>query len=89
MMTEQLAEVRAWAHDKLRAGTEPPWAWQQYTKLVEAIDAITAGRESVNRTASSPQSVERQGTHLRLVGSTCRADAVQHHPSDAPVQVPM
>jgi hypothetical protein len=39
-MNEKLEEVRAWAKDKIASGDEPPWAWYQYMKLIETIDAI-------------------------------------------------
>jgi hypothetical protein len=38
-----------WAKDKVRAGREPPWAWYQYMKLVEAVDAIRQGRGRVRQ----------------------------------------
>ena len=40
---EQLEDVRKWAHGKIAANCEPPWAWYQYMKLIEAIDTILAG----------------------------------------------
>jgi len=38
--TAELQRVRQWAHDKIDAGSEPPWAWYQYMKLIETIDAL-------------------------------------------------
>jgi hypothetical protein len=42
---EQLKSVRDWAQSKIDAGSEPPWAWYQYMKLVETCDAILRGME--------------------------------------------
>jgi hypothetical protein len=36
----QLEAVRAWADGKIVTGAEPPWAWYQYMKLRETLDAI-------------------------------------------------
>jgi len=41
MTQDTLIEVMAWARDKLRAGEEPPWAWYQYMKLIEALEFLT------------------------------------------------
>jgi|KBSMisStaDraftv2_1062788.scaffolds.fasta_scaffold559509_1 hypothetical protein len=44
--------VRDWARGKIDAGKEPPWAWYQYMKLVDAVDSIRRGRASVKRLAA-------------------------------------
>lgn len=46
MMDVELKAVRDWAKEKIQDGSEPPWAWYQYMKLVETIDAILAGKEA-------------------------------------------
>lgn len=84
----QLQDVRQWANDKIAGGQEPPWAWYQYMKLVETIDAILSGAQLVT-TENSPQLEERRDAHLRLVGSTYQQDDVQPRPSDLTVQMPM
>lgn len=43
----ELDFVLQWAKLKLQAGQEPPWAWYQYMKLVEAIEAIQKGNLQV------------------------------------------
>jgi len=44
MVSEQeLRRIRHWAGAKIASGQEPPWAWYQYMKLVETLDAIIAG----------------------------------------------
>ena len=60
-----LERIREWAGDKIGAGNEPPWAWYQYMKLRETIDAILGGMAVVT-TADSPRSEQRQDSGLRL-----------------------
>jgi hypothetical protein len=85
--TRQLNDVRQFAKDKIATGTEPPWAWYQYMKLIEASEQILAGMGVT--TESSQQSASLAGTPLRLVGSTHLQDSVPHRPSDLPIQMPM
>jgi hypothetical protein len=87
-MEKQLQEIRQWAKDKIASRAEPPWAWFQYMKLVETVDAILAASDSV-KTENSPQLAEHPGAHLRLVDATCPQDGAPHHPVGLPVQLPM
>lgn len=88
-MRNELIQIREWATAKIQGGSEPPWAWYQYMKLVEAIDAITRGMDATISMESSPQSVSRQDVHLRLVDSTYPQDTAQPHSAGLPVQMPM
>jgi hypothetical protein len=85
---EQLQQVRAWAQEKIASGAEPPWAWYQYMKLTETLDAILAGQASIT-TESSPQAAQPAGAHLRLVASTYQPDSARHDPADGAVLLPM
>lgn len=85
----QLHDVRHWAKEKIASGQEPPWAWYQYMKLTETIDAILGGGECVTTMENSRQSVQRPDGCLRLVDSTYPQDDAQHRPSDVQVQMPM
>lgn len=87
-MDKEIEAVREWAKNKIASGAEPPWAWYQYMKLLEALDAILAGQSCVT-TANSQQSDQHPGTRLRLVESTSPPDSAQHHPESQPVQMPM
>jgi hypothetical protein len=87
-MRAELEKVREWADAKIASASEPPWAWYQYMKLVETVDAILAGMDAVTPTGSLQQSEKHRGTYLRLVGSTSPRDDVQLHPSDTPVRLP-
>lgn len=84
----ELKRIRKWAQDKIDAGSEPPWAWYQYMKLIESIDAITDGI-SVTTKANSPQSEEHQGKILRLVDAKRPQGTSQRHPVSSKVRMPM
>ncbi len=89
MIEDDLTRVRDWANAKLATGDEPPWAWYQYMKLRETLDAIMGGMDAVSPTGSSQQSAPRPGAHLRLVGSTCPQDSAQPRPVEPLVHLPM
>ena len=88
-MDTKLREVRVWAEEKIAQGSEPPWAWYQYMKLIETIRAIEAGMGTITPTGKSRQLEERSGRHLRPVDSTYSPDSAQPHPSGLPAQLPM
>ncbi len=71
MTRDDLERVREWANAKLATGEEPPWAWYQYMKLRETLDAILAGMDAkcvVTVPEDSQPAAQRPGTgHLRLV----------------------
>jgi hypothetical protein len=88
-MKEDLERIRAWAQSKIQGGSEPPWAWYQYMKLVETCDAILAGQAATATRENLPQSPEHSGAHLQLVDSTYQPDSAQPHHVGLPVQMPM
>jgi len=61
MARTELERVLNWADGKLAAGAEPPWAWYQYMKLRETLQAILAGIQA----ASPERRVHRNRNHLR------------------------
>lgn len=85
---KELLDIKLWAKEKIAGGQEPPWAWYQYMKLIETIDAILDSSKCVTK-ESSQQSEERQGGHLRLVDSTYPQDNAQPHSSGFPITLPM
>ncbi len=87
-MQSELQKVREWADAKIASGEEPPWAWFQYMKLRETLDAILTGIDSTT-TESSLQSAVHQETHLRLVASTDQRDGVPPRQSGTPTPLPM
>ena len=92
MTSEELQKVREWAHDKVTQGGDPPWAWYQYMKLREALDAIINGMnctEVVTVPEELPQAGQRRGSgHLRLVNSDPQ-DNDQQRLDAVEVQLPM
>ena len=88
-MRRELEMIREWADAKIVSGQEPPWAWFQYMKLRETLDAILAGMDCLT-TEPSPQSEPRPETHLRLVEATDPdpQDTAQHHPAEQPTPLP-
>jgi hypothetical protein len=85
---KQLASIKEWAQEKAQGGSEPPWAWYQYMKLVEAINAIETGF-SATTTENSLQPVERSGKLIQLGVAKCSQDNAQRHPDTIPVPLPM
>jgi hypothetical protein len=83
-----LTRVRQWASEKIQGGSEPPWAWFQYMKLIESVDAILAGM-AVTTTESSQQSVEHRGKLIQLVVASDPQDSAQPHPDTATIPLPM
>lgn len=92
MTREELHRMRNWAEEKIATGAEPPWAFYQYWKLRETLDAILAGMDAVEITplpAGSPESEPRPGNvGLRVVAGS-QQDTVQRHPDIIPVRLPM
>lgn len=87
---QELERVRAWAREKVATGAEPPWAWYQYMKLRETLDAILAGIDvTTPEMANSQQTGQRPERHLRLVAPSDQQDTVPSHPFDGPVQMPI
>jgi hypothetical protein len=90
MTRSELQRVRDWADSKIATGEEPPWAWYQYMKLRETMDAILAGMDAtMPQTESSPREASRRETHLRVVDATHSRDKAPRCPSSEPVQLPM
>ena len=42
-----LVMLKKWAEGRVASGSEPPWAWYQYMKLIETVTAIQLGRASI------------------------------------------
>lgn len=90
MTPAELRSVLNWTKEKLATGAEPPWAWYQYMKLREALEAILSGMEATTlQTESSPQLEAPSGSGLRLVDSNTQPDSVEPLPTGLPVRLPM
>ena len=86
-MENSLREIQEWAKTKIASGQEPPWAWYQYMKLIETVDAILGGMATTKE--SSQQLGQHQDARLRLVGSTYPRDNAQPRHDIGPIQLPM
>ena len=86
---KDLTRVREWAQEKAQSGGEPPWAWYQYMKLIEAANAILAGMASTIPTASSRPAVEHQGKLIQLKAAMCPQGTARPHPAEESVPLPM
>ena len=86
--TAELLRARQWAKDKIDAGSEPPWAWYQYMKLIETIDAIVDGMAATT-TDNSRQSGEHPERRLLLVETTSQQDTFRPRPAGQKVRLPM
>ena len=90
MTKAELQRVLDWANEKLATGEEPPWAWYQYMKLRETLEAIMSGMDAVTpQKGSSLQSASQPERRLRLVESKYPQDSVRPHPNGKPVPLPM
>lgn len=81
--------AKRWAQERLREGTEPPWAYYRLMQLVDAIDALSAGSTTVSSTAQSQEPQELSDDDRPRGAKVYRLDAARHHPADPPVQLPM
>ena len=89
MNRDNLERVRAWADDKLAMGEEPPWAWYQYMKLRETLDAILAGMAATQPMEISQGLASQSENRLRLVASANPQDTAQRRSVEPPVRLPM
>lgn len=85
---KSLTSIQNWAQSKIDAGTEPPWAWYQYMKLIETVQTILISQNTVTK-ENLQQSVERSGNVLRLVASTSLQETAQPHHDISPPHMPM
>lgn len=92
MTNDELRKARDWANEKIATGSQPPWAWYQYMKLRETLDAILEGRKSTSPITvpeDSPLTEQRQGNgYLRLV-QTDQPDSAQPDQDTVSVPLPM
>jgi hypothetical protein len=87
-MKAELERVRDLAIEKLTTGNEPPWSWYQLMKLREASEALLAGMEVTQPTASLQEPEPRRGVGLRLVAAIDQQDSARHRQDMGPVQLP-
>lgn len=88
-MEPKLGEVRDWAKAKIASGQEPPWAWFQYMKLIETLDAILGAQSCATTMESSQRSESHRDARLQLVDSTYSQGISPLRPATEPPQMPM
>lgn len=72
-----LKKIKVMAKAKIATGEEPPWAWYQYMKLIDAADAILDSIGHTSPTGSSQELAQHQGKPLRLVARNDRQNNAQ------------
>lgn len=85
----KLKEIKVWAKEKIKSGQEPPWAWYQYMKLCETIDAILAGMAVTITLEDSQKLGQPQDVHHLQEVDNDQPENAQSRPSPIPVQMPM
>ncbi len=86
LIKKELEGVLAWAKEKAHDESNPPWAWFQYMKLIEATETVLQSLGSTITTGSLQQSVQRQGNVYQLKASTSPQDNAQsHQPEERPL----
>ncbi len=84
---KDLKKILSWTKEKLQGEDHPPWAWYNYMKLQEALNAVIKGRDV--KTGNLLQSEERPETHLQLVDSKYPQDTSQHRQDIEDLPLPM
>lgn len=86
---EDLQEVLVWAKNKAHSGSEPPWAWFQYMKLIETLEAVLKGINSTSPTGNLLPQGARPENGLRLVDLNFQQGISQPHQDKIEPQLPM
>jgi hypothetical protein len=86
---KKLVDVYEWAKGKIQGGAEPPWAWYQYMKLIETLEAILSAKKATVTRENSQQSDQHSGSFLRLVDSKSQPDTFPPRPNTEKPQMPM
>jgi len=85
----ELKRVQGWAKEKIQGGSEPPWAWYQYMKLIETVDAIFDGLAGTTTMENSQQSNRSQERPLQLVASKSPPGNARHRHGKMKIRMPM
>ena len=56
--------LKEWAIDRMTAGTQTPWAWFQFMKLLEVIDTFLDAEEDAGLRDQLPSPHKRPPTKL-------------------------
>lgn len=84
-----IQRLHDWAKDKTHSGSEPPWAWYQYMKLIEATESIMKGMDSAIATVNLPRLVSQEGNVFQLADSKSQQDSARCRQADEQPRLPM
>lgn len=88
-MKELLIELRNKAQAKIDSGQEPPWARDQYLKLIDNIDAIIRGMNSTIDLEDLQQLEQLPANVLPLEEYRYLSNNARYRHADEEVQLPM
>jgi hypothetical protein len=83
-----LQRLKQWAEERIQGGTEPPWAWYNYMKLIEASNGIIESLDCTT-TVDLQRGAKHSETALRLVDSTDLPRSSPPRPPEPEVRLPM
>jgi hypothetical protein len=55
----QMRALKAWAIERMTAGTQTPWAWFQFMKLLEVLDTFIEAGDEVEATSKPREAAKR------------------------------
>jgi hypothetical protein len=56
----QMRALKEWAIDKMTTGTQTPWAWFQFMKLLEVLDTFIESAEEIEAAPKRREPAKRQ-----------------------------
>ncbi len=84
-----IQRVLDWAKDKAQDDSQPPWAYDQYIVLINALQAIEAGRASTITMEHSQQLEEPRAHVHQQLESSDHTNIVPLHLPVVKIQMPM
>lgn len=86
---QNLQDILNWAQRRLQSGEEPPWARDNYSRLVDVLNDIIAGREATITLEDLRRLEEHQERVQQQSDRNDHANIVQLRPHTVRVQMPM
>lgn len=77
----QMRALKQWAIERMTAGTQTPWAWFQFMKLLEVLDTfIDAGDEAGLH--DKPSAKDKRASAKSLPTNVVPLDSARHRAAD-------
>jgi len=77
----QMRALKQWAIERMTAGTQTPWAWFQFMKLLEVLDTfIDAGDEAGLH--DKPQAKDKRACAKQLPTNVVPLDSARQRAAD-------